>query len=83
MKHGRMYMMGERIFQRLLRAYGGGLRWVLGHQPLMLGVTIAAVCLNVYLYIIIPKGFFPQQDTGRLNGAIIGAAGHFIPRHDG
>ena len=65
-------MMGERIFQRLLRAYSGGLRWVLGHQPLMLGVTIAAVCLNVYLYIIVPKGFFPQQDTGRLNGAIIG-----------
>ncbi len=39
----------------------------------MLGVTIAAICLNVYLYIIVPKGFFPQQDTGRLNGAIIGA----------
>jgi multidrug efflux pump len=72
MKHGRMYMMGERAFQRLLRAYGGGLRWVLGHQPLMLGITIAAVCLNVYLFIITPKGFFPQQDTGRLNGAIVG-----------
>ena len=50
-----------------------GLRWVLSHQPLMLAVTIAAICLSVYLYIIVPKGFFPQQDTGRLNGAIIGA----------
>src|SRR5258708_39079073 len=39
----------------------------------MLGITVAAVCLNVYLYIVVPKGFFPQQDTGRLNGAIVGA----------
>ena len=68
-----MFMLGERVFARLLRAYSGGLRWVLSHQPIMLGVTIAAICLNVYLYIVIPKGFFPQQDTGRLNGAIIGA----------
>ncbi len=73
MKHGRMFMLGERIFARMLNAYSVGLRWVLSHQPVMLAVTIAAVCLNVYLYIIVPKGFFPQQDTGRLNGAIIGA----------
>ena len=73
MKHGRMFLLGERIFSRLVGAYSTGLRWVLGHQPIVLGVTIAAVCLNVYLYIIVPKGFFPQQDTGRLNGAIIGA----------
>ena len=73
MKHGRIYMLGERIFERLLRTYSGGLRWVLGHQPLMLSLTIAAVCLSVYLYIVVPKGFFPQQDTSRLNGAIIGA----------
>ncbi len=72
-KHGRMYELGERVFARLLRAYGGGLRWVLNHQPIMLGVTIATICLSVYLYIIVPKGFFPQQDTGRLNGSVIGA----------
>lgn len=72
MSHGRMFMLGERIFARSLRAYSVGLRWVLSHQPIMLGVTLAAICLNVYLYIIVPKGFFPQQDTGRLNGAIIG-----------
>ncbi len=73
MKHGRLFMLGERIFARLLRAYGTGLRWVLNHQPIMLGVTIATVCLSVYLYVIVPKGFFPQQDTGRLNGSVIGA----------
>jgi multidrug efflux pump len=73
LKHGRVYMATEKIFQGMLRAYGAALRWVLNHQPLMLAVTIAAVCLNVYLYIVIPKGFFPQQDTARLNGAIIGA----------
>ena len=71
-EHGRAYLFGERIFSWMHRNYGRGLRWVLAHQSLMLGVTIAAVCLNVYLYIIVPKGFFPQQDTGRLNGAVIG-----------
>jgi len=73
MKHGRLYRAGEWIFSRMHRGYGRGLRWVLSHQPLMLAIIIAAVCLNVYLYIIVPKGFFPQQDTGRLNGAIIGS----------
>jgi multidrug efflux pump len=72
MVHGRTYMMGEQIFQSMLRAYGSGLRWALSHQPLMLSLTIAAVCLNIYLFIITPKGFFPQQDTGRLNGSIVG-----------
>ena len=42
------------------------LRWVLRHQPLVLGITLATVGLAVYLYIVVPKGFFPQQDTGRL-----------------
>jgi hydrophobe/amphiphile efflux-1 (HAE1) family protein len=73
MKHGRAYMLGENIFDSMHGGYARGLRWVLSHQPLMLGVTIAAVCLNVYLFVIAPKGFFPQQDSGRLNGAIVGA----------
>ena len=73
MKHGRAFLLGERVFNSLHQGYAGGLRWVLSHQPLMLGVTFAAVCLNVYLYIVVPKGFFPQQDTGRLNGAMVGA----------
>jgi multidrug efflux pump len=79
MKHGAAYMLGERIFSSMHRGYGRGLRWVLAHQPLMLAVTIAAICLNVYLYAVIPKGFFPQQDTGRLNGALVGAQDSSFP----
>ena len=67
------------MFGSLHGGYAHGLRWVLSHQPFMLGVTIAAVCLNVYLFVIAPKGFFPQQDTGRLNGAIIGAQDTSFP----
>ncbi len=72
-KHGAIYRASERVFQWSLDVYASGLRWVLRHQPLMLVVTAATICLSVYLYIIIPKGFFPQQDTGRLNGSILGA----------
>src|SRR5260370_14808032 len=56
----------------MLRTYDIGLRWVLRHQFLILLVTIGTVCLNVYLFWVTPKGFFPQQDTGRLNGMIQG-----------
>ena len=50
--------------------YAHGLRWVLRYQFLMLLVTIGTAALSVYLYIVVPKGFFPQQDTGRLGGSI-------------
>ena len=43
------------------------------HQALTLAVMLATICLNVYLYIIIPKGFFPQQDTGQIGGALLGS----------
>jgi multidrug efflux pump subunit AcrB len=49
--------------------YSAGLRWVLRHQALMLCVVLATVALNIYLFKIVPKGFFPQQDTGRLRGS--------------
>jgi multidrug efflux pump len=68
--HNWLYRLSERGFNRLAAAYESGLRWVLDHQALTLGVTIATVCLNIVLFIIIPKGFFPQQDTGLLNGSI-------------
>ena len=55
-------------FKRLYDGYAQSLRWVLRHQPLVLGVTLGTICLAVYLYVVIPKGFFPQQDTGRING---------------
>jgi len=71
-KHNRIYRLSENVFNWLLRTYDFSLRWVLRHQFLILLATIGTVCLNVYLFYQTPKGFFPQQDTGRLNGAILG-----------
>ncbi|CAL1241494.1 multidrug efflux RND transporter permease subunit [Candidatus Methylocalor cossyra] len=62
----------EAAFARLLRSYQGSLRWVLGHRRLTLLVTLATMALTVHLYAALPKGFFPQQDTGRLAGQILG-----------
>jgi multidrug efflux pump len=71
-RHGRTYRFSESMFNRMLRTYDVGLTWVLRHQFLILLLTIGTVCLNVYLFIVTPKGFFPQQDTGRVNGMIQG-----------
>ena len=70
---GKLYRGSERAFQHILDTYAHGLRWVLRHQPFMLGVTAATLCLSVYLYVIVPKGFFPQEDQGRLSGSVLGA----------
>jgi multidrug efflux pump len=72
-KHGKMYLAIERMFLWGAETYAAGLRWVLRHQPFMVAVTGATLCLSVYLYIVIPKGFFPQQDTGLMAGNIEGA----------
>ncbi len=69
-RHGPLYRMSERAFQWMHYEYNSGLRWVLRHQWLMLGVVFGTVILNAYLFVIVPKGFFPQQDTGRLAGAV-------------
>src|SRR6267378_156123 len=69
-KHNVVYRASEWVFDNILAAYRHALKWVLGHQPVTLVVTILVACLSVYLYIIVPKGFFPQQDTGRLMGAV-------------
>jgi hydrophobe/amphiphile efflux-1 (HAE1) family protein len=55
-------------FDSMADAYAGSLRWVLKHQPLMLCLLMGTIGLAVYLYTVVPKGFFPQQDTGRLSG---------------
>jgi len=68
--HGRLYRLSEKGFEKLLAAYDHGLKWVLSHQRFTLGVTIATICVNIFLFVIVPKGFFPQQDTGMLNGSI-------------
>ncbi|MGH9558178.1 MAG: multidrug efflux RND transporter permease subunit, partial [Bryobacteraceae bacterium] len=70
-KHGRLFNASERAFNSVMRVYEDSLAWVLSHQPLTLMVTLATVALTVYLYIAIPKGFFPQQDTARISGQIL------------
>jgi multidrug efflux pump len=70
-QHGRLYLASERAFNWILDKYERSLRSVLEHSLLVLFVALATVALTVYLYVVIPKGFFPQQDTGRLNGNII------------
>ena len=72
-RHGRIYRASESAFQWLHREYASGLRWVLRHQFLMLCVVFGTVALNGYLFKIVPKGFFPQQDTGRLGGRTMAA----------
>ncbi len=67
-KHNVFYRASERGFEWINEGYASSLRWVLRNQPLVLGIMLGTVCLAVYLYIVVPKGFFPQQDTGRLNG---------------
>ncbi len=69
-KHGRLYHASERIFATALNGYHVTLDWALAHGRIMLLVLAATVCFNIYLYTIIPKGFFPQQDVGRLTGNI-------------
>jgi multidrug efflux pump subunit AcrB len=71
-KHGRLYQGSERIFQWIFGKYETSLAWVLRHQPLVLLVTLLTMGATGLLYVKIPKGFFPQQDTGRINGSIQG-----------
>jgi len=71
-KHGRLYMATERIFERILSLYRHSLNWVLDNSVLTLTVLFLTIALNVVIVIKIPKGFFPQQDTGSLGGGIQG-----------
>jgi HAE1 family hydrophobic/amphiphilic exporter-1 len=67
-QHGRLYQLFERGFDGLLDVYERGLRIVLRHQFTTLMVMLGTIVLTGYLYVIIPKGFFPQQDTGLIAG---------------
>jgi multidrug efflux pump len=69
-KHGRIYQFSEAILNWVHKEYELTLRWVLRHQFITLMVTLGTVALTIFLYIKVPRGFFPQQDTGRLAGAI-------------
>jgi multidrug efflux pump len=70
-RRGRLYRASERAFAWILGRYERSLGWVLRHQPLTMAVTLATMAATVFLYVKIPKGFFPQQDTGRMNGSIV------------
>jgi multidrug efflux pump len=69
-RHGVFYRTSENGFAIILRGYEKSRSWVLEHQPVTLLVTVATIGISVYLYVIVPKGFFPQQDTGRMTGQI-------------
>jgi len=69
-KHGRLYRFSEACFEWMLRTYRACLGFVLRHQFATLLITIGTAGLSVYLYWQVPKGFFPQQDTGRVVGSV-------------
>ncbi|MBV1775649.1 multidrug efflux RND transporter permease subunit [Burkholderiaceae bacterium DAT-1] len=68
--HGRLFRWSERGFDWLLSGYQRSLSWALAHSRVMLVILAATIGLNVYLYGLVPKGFFPTQDTGRIAGFI-------------
>jgi multidrug efflux pump len=72
-KHNVFYRASEWVFDRLLTIYSHALKWVLAHQAFTGVVTVLVAVLSIYLYSIVPTGFFPQQDTGRIQGSVIGA----------
>ncbi|WP_260736141.1 efflux RND transporter permease subunit [Tunturiibacter lichenicola] len=78
-KHGRIYMASERFFDWILSLYRRSLHWVLENPGLTLTVLFLTIALNVALVIKIPKGFFPQQDTGSLAGGVQGPQDSSFP----
>jgi multidrug efflux pump len=69
-REGAVLRASERAFEAVLDAYRRSLHWALGNRGLVMLMLAATVVFNVWLYIVIPKGFFPQQDTGRIVGGI-------------
>jgi len=69
-RHGRLYLASERVFEALLNAYRRSLTLALDHPRSIVAILVLVIGFNVYLYDVIPKGFFPQQDTGRMIGII-------------
>ena len=67
-RHGRVYNVVEKFFNTVVAGYTRGLDWVLAHQGITLTVFLITLCSTGVLYVIVPKGFFPQQDTGLISG---------------
>jgi multidrug efflux pump len=70
---GKLYRLSERGFQWVLRTYEHSLTWVLEHSALTLTVLLITIGFNIYLFNIVPKGFFPQQDNGTIFGGVQGS----------
>ncbi|HEY4843141.1 MAG TPA: multidrug efflux RND transporter permease subunit [Terriglobales bacterium] len=71
--HGKAYRASERAFNSLLGAYERSLGWVLEHSQLTLVVLGITIAINIYLFMVVPKGFFPQQDNGTVFGGLQGS----------
>ena len=67
-RHGRLYNLVEKFFDGMVARYTRGLDWVLAHQGITLVVFLITLCSTGVLYFVVPKGFFPQQDTGLISG---------------
>jgi multidrug efflux pump len=78
-KHGRLYTASEKCFDWVLSLYRGSLRWVLDHPTPTLVVLFLTIALNGVLIVKIPKGFFPQEDTGALTGSVRGPQDSSFP----
>ena len=82
MKHGRAFQVSEKGFAWVLAGYSRSLAWVLKYPGPMLAILLLTIGLNFYLLVIIPKGFFPQQDTGVLQGSVQGPQDASFPIMD-
>ena len=81
-KHGRLYRFSEKVFDGMLAGYRRSLEWVLANPGLVMVILIMVVALNAVVMIKIPKGFFPQQDTGALVGGVQGPQDASFPVMD-
>jgi hydrophobe/amphiphile efflux-1 (HAE1) family protein len=68
--HGSVYKTSERVFNGMRNVYDRSLRWALGHPRFMLTLLLITIGTSIFLFIVVPKGFFPEQDTGRIAGII-------------
>ncbi len=69
--HGRFYRASERFFNWIVETYGRTLNTVLNHAAITLCVLLVTIAVTIFLYIRVPKGFFPEQDNGRINGSLL------------
>lgn len=74
-RRNRLYMASERVFDGLLHAYERSLQWVLAHRRSTMAVFVAVLAATAWLFVIVPKGFIPTEDTGQISGSTQAAQG--------